>query len=122
MAENIVTNKIVLPEPEPNIIIHVGRSKSSKSISLKIKPNDKNEKNIEIILSFLTRFIAVRIDKIKEKKYNNRPLHYKRQWRWCCGYRNALKFAKELVPHSKIKKQDLQNIIDHYEKPKLVES
>ena len=68
MAENIVTNKIVLPEPEPNIIIHVGRSKSSKSISLKIKPNDKNEKNIEIILSFLTRFIAVRIDNIKDNK------------------------------------------------------
>lgn len=21
----------------------------------------------------------------KEKKYNNRPGNYKRQWRWCCG-------------------------------------
>ena len=68
IAKNIVTNKIVLPEPEPNIIIHVGRSKSSKSISLKIKPKDKKEKNIEIILSFLTRFIAVRIDRIKDNK------------------------------------------------------
>ena len=68
IAKNIVTNKIVLQEPETNIIIHVGRSKSSKSISLKIKPNDKKEKNIEIILSFLTRFIAVRSDKIKDNK------------------------------------------------------
>lgn len=57
----------------------------------------------------------------REKKYYNRPAHYKRQWRWACGYRNALKFAKEIVPHSKIKKQDLQNIIDHYEKPKTLE-
>ena len=57
----------------------------------------------------------------KEKIFKKKPAHYKRQWRWACGYRNALKFAKEIVPHSKIKKQDLQNIIDHYEKPKTLE-
>ena len=51
----------------------------------------------------------------KEKKYNNRPGNYKRQWRWCCGYRDALIFAKLLWPYAQIKLHHLENIIDHYE-------
>ena len=50
-----------------------------------------------------------------EKKYSKRPKHYKRQWRWSCGYRDALKFAKILWPYSIVKLHKLEQIIDHYE-------
>ena len=50
-----------------------------------------------------------------EKKYKKRPKHYKKQWRWSCGYRDALKFAKLLWPHAQIKLNKLEQIIDHYE-------
>jgi len=50
-----------------------------------------------------------------EKKYKKRPTHYKRQWRWCCGYRDALVFAKLMWPYAQIKLHKLESIIDHYE-------
>jgi len=50
----------------------------------------------------------------KEKKYNNKP-KYKKQWRWSCGYRDALKFAKLMWPYARIKFHKLEQIIDHYE-------
>ena len=50
-----------------------------------------------------------------EKKYKKRPKHYKKQWRWCCGYRDALKFAKILWPYAQVKLHKLEQIIDHYE-------
>ena len=40
---------------------------------------------------------------------------YKRQWRWCCGYRDALIFAKLLWPYAQVKLHKLEQIIDHYE-------
>ena len=49
-----------------------------------------------------------------EKKYNNKP-KYKRQWRWSCGYRDALVFAKLMWPYAQIKLNKLEQIIDHYE-------
>tara|TARA_Y100000296_G_C5033572_1_gene186117 strand:- start:23 stop:457 length:435 start_codon:yes stop_codon:yes gene_type:complete len=49
-----------------------------------------------------------------EKKYNTKP-KYKRQWRWCCGYRDALIFAKLLWPFAQVKLHKLEQIIDHYE-------
>ena len=49
-----------------------------------------------------------------EKKYNTKP-KYKRQWRWCCGYRDALTFAKLLWPFAQVKLHKLEQIIDHYE-------
>ena len=49
-----------------------------------------------------------------EKKYNNKP-KYKRQWRWCCGYRDALRFAKMMWPFAQVKLHKLESIIDHYE-------
>ena len=55
-----------------------------------------------------------------EKIYKKRPKHYKRQWRWSCGYRDALKFAKLLWPHAQVKLHKLEQIIDHYE-PKAQE-
>ena len=51
----------------------------------------------------------------REKKYSKRPKHYKRQWRWCCGYRDALIFAKLLWPYAQVKLHKLEQIIDHYE-------
>ena len=51
----------------------------------------------------------------REKIYKKRPKHYKRQWRWCCGYRDALKFAKILWPYAQVKLHKLEQIIDHYE-------
>jgi hypothetical protein len=49
-----------------------------------------------------------------EKRYNNKP-KYKKQWRWCCGYRDALLFAKIIWPHTQVKLHQIENIIDHYE-------
>ena len=50
-----------------------------------------------------------------EKKYNTRPKHYKRQWRWCCGYQDALVFAKISWPYVQVKVHAIENIIDHYD-------
>ena len=51
----------------------------------------------------------------REKIYKKRPAHYKRQWRWCCGYRDALIFAKMMWPYAQVKLHKLEQIIDHYE-------
>jgi hypothetical protein len=51
----------------------------------------------------------------REKIYNKKPAHYKRQWRWACGYRDALTFAKLMWPYAQIKLHKLEQIIDHYE-------
>ena len=48
-----------------------------------------------------------------EKRYNNKP-KYKKQWRWCCGYRDALTFAKLVWPFAQVKLHKLEQIIDHY--------
>ena len=50
----------------------------------------------------------------KEKRYNNKP-KYKKQWRWACGYRDALVFAKIVWPYAQVKLHKLEQIIDHYE-------
>jgi len=50
----------------------------------------------------------------KEKKYNNKP-KYKKQWRWACGYRDALTFAKLIWPYAQVKLHKLEQINDHYE-------
>ena len=52
-----------------------------------------------------------------EKRYNNKP-KYKKQWRWCCGYRDALLFAKIIWPYTQVKLHQIENIIDHYEASK----
>lgn len=49
-----------------------------------------------------------------EKKYHTKP-KYKKQWRWCCGYRDALLFAKLMWPYAQTKLHKLESIIDHYE-------
>ena len=52
-----------------------------------------------------------------EKKYHTKP-KYKKQWRWCCGYRDALLFAKIIWPYTQVKLHQIENIIDHYEASK----
>ena len=49
----------------------------------------------------------------REKKYKNSPK--KGWWRWGCGYRDALQFAKLMWPYTQIKLHKLESIIDHYE-------
>ena len=51
----------------------------------------------------------------REKIIKKKPAHYKRQWRWSCGYRDALVFAKLMWPHAQVKLHKLEQIIDHYE-------
>ena len=55
---------------------------------------------------------------IAPKRYNNKPT-WKPQWRWCCGFRDALKFANLLLPYSRVKRNKLQQIIKHYDKLSL---
>ena len=40
---------------------------------------------------------------------------FKKQWRWACGYRDALLFAKIVWPYAQVKLHKLEQIIDHYE-------
>ena len=52
--------------------------------------------------------------------FSKRPPHKtsmgkKMQWRWRCGYRDALYVAKILWPHAKTKLHKIEQIIDHYE-------
>ena len=50
-----------------------------------------------------------------ERKAHKSWLGKKTQWRWCCGYRDALQFAKLIWPHAQIKLHKLEQIIDHYD-------
>jgi hypothetical protein len=49
-----------------------------------------------------------------QKRFNNKP-NFKPQWRWSCGFRDCLKFAKLIVPYSQVKKEILKKVIQHYE-------
>ena len=52
---------------------------------------------------------------LKERKFNNVPAHYKKQYRWMCSHRQALQVCKLFWPHSIVKLQNIEKIIDHYE-------
>ena len=51
---------------------------------------------------------------VKNKAPTSKP-HWKDQWRWRCTHRDALKFAKMIIPYAKVKREKLQQIIKHYE-------
>ena len=55
---------------------------------------------------------TVRI-RIKNKSPSSKP-HWKKQWRWRCGHRDALYVAKLLWPHAQTKLHKMEQIIDHY--------
>ena len=52
---------------------------------------------------------------LKERKFNTVPAHYKKQYRWTCSHRQALQVCKLFWPHSIVKLQNIEKIIDHYE-------
>jgi len=52
---------------------------------------------------------------LKERKFNTVPSHYKKQYRWMCSHRQALKVCKLFWPHSIVKLHKIEQIIDHYE-------
>ena len=37
------------------------------------------------------------------------------QWRWRCGYRDALAFAKLMWPYAQVKLHKIEQILDHYD-------
>ena len=39
----------------------------------------------------------------------------KTQWRWRCGFRDALQFAKLIWPHVQVKLHKIEQILDHYD-------
>ncbi len=49
-----------------------------------------------------------------KKPPSPKQLGRKMQYRWCCSYREALKFANLLLPHARVKRKKLQQIINHY--------
>ena len=51
---------------------------------------------------------------IKNKSPSSKP-HWKDQWRWRCGHRDAYKVAKLMWPFAQVKLHKLEQIIDHYE-------
>ena len=55
---------------------------------------------------------------IKNKSPSSKP-HYKDQLRWRCGYRDALKVAKLIIPYARGKRKQFQQIIKHYDKISL---
>ena len=67
------------------------------------------------IISDSTLIIPEYIINIKNKSPSSKP-HYKDQLRWRCGYRDALKVAKLIIPYARVKRKKLQQIIDHYDK------
>ena len=52
---------------------------------------------------------------IKNKSPSSKP-HWKDQLRWRCFHRDALKFAKLIIPYARVKRKKLQQIIKHYDK------
>ena len=59
-------------------------------------------------------------DILKVGSVNKRPPHKKSmgkkmQWRWRCGYREALYVAKIIWPYAQVKLHKIEQIMDHYD-------
>ena len=59
-------------------------------------------------------------DVLKVGSVNKRPPHKKSmgkkmQWRWRCGYREALYVAKIIWPYAQVKLHKIEQIMDHYD-------
>ena len=59
----------------------------------------------------------LKVGQVKERKVNNNGIKgvRKRQWRWRCGFRDALYVAKIIWPYAQVKLHKIEQIIDHYE-------
>ena len=79
--------------------------------------------NIRMEISMTDRAViewvgeVLEVGRVNEKKVTNQGIKgvRKRQWRWRCGFRDALYVAKLLWPHAKTKLHKIEQIIDHYE-------
>ena len=60
---------------------------------------------------------VLKVGQVKERKVNNNGIKgvRKRQWRWRCGFRDALYVAKIIWPYAQVKLHKIEQIIDHYE-------
>ena len=58
---------------------------------------------------------TVGLGTFNEKPPGKGQLGKKMQYRWRCGYRDALYVAKLLWPYAKVKLHKIEQIIDHYE-------
>ena len=54
-----------------------------------------------------------------KKPPSKNQLGSRMQYRWCCSYRDALKFANLLFPYARVKRKKLQQLINHYDKLSL---
>jgi hypothetical protein len=75
---------------------------------------------ISMVDETLIRWVHEKLDvgtvliNIKNKSPSSKP-HWKTQWRWRCGYRQAYKVCKMLWPYIQLKLPQVEKIIDHYE-------
>jgi hypothetical protein len=77
------------------------------NIALEISMTDKNV--IELVHETLG------VGTVREKPPGKGQLGKKMQYRWRCGYRDALYVCKLLWPHTIVKLHKIEQIIDHYE-------
>ena len=57
---------------------------------------------------------------VAKKPPGKGQLGKKMQWRWRCGYRDAYYVCRNIAPHSHVKLDKVQKIIDHYADKKVV--
>jgi hypothetical protein len=77
------------------------------NIRLEISMTDKNV--IELVHETLM------VGTFHKKPPGKNQLGKKMQYRWRCGYRDALYVCKLLWPHAIVKLHKIEQIIDHYE-------
>ena len=76
-------------------------------IRLEISMTDKNV--IELVHETLM------VGTVHKKPPGKGQLGTKMQWRWRCGFRDALHVCKKLWPYATVKLHKIEQIIDHYE-------
>ena len=57
---------------------------------------------------------------VAKKPPGKGQLGKKMQWRWRCGYRAAYYVCRNIAPHSHVKLDKVQKIIDHYTDKKMM--
>ena len=94
----------------------------------KNKPRAYVETKIECALSMTDMAVVrwmhktLKIGKVKINVKNKSPSskpHWKDQLRWRCYHQDAYKFAKLIIPYTRVKRKKLQKIIKHYDKLSL---
>jgi len=91
----------------PKKIKGTNKASMTWSIRLELCMTDKNV--IELVHETLG------CGTFHEKPPSKGQLGKKMQYRWRCGYRDALHVCKLLWPHATVKLHKIEKIIDHYE-------